>query len=205
MQSLITITPPTVEPITLAEARATLRLGSDETALDDDIELAITAAREWCENYTRRAYVQRTYELVLSCFPRDGVIELPMPPLRSVTSITYVDTNGDEQTLATSQYLVRTAREPGHVRTAYDVSWPDTHPQESEAVRVRYVAGYEAPAGSPTDYTYNVPAAVKRWLRMNVATRIENPQALAQGVAVNELSRDFTLGDLDPYIVQRLI
>lgn len=139
-------TAPTVEPITRAEAKAHSRV----TVSDDDeyIDALIAATRDRIENHTKRALLTQTWRLTLDSFPlgRRDII-LPWSPLQSVTSITYVDTNGDTQTWASSNYTVDTGATPGRVRLAYDVLYPSIRHQPN-AVTVTFVAGYGAAASA---------------------------------------------------------
>lgn len=166
-QGLTLVTGPPVEPVTLIEARTQLRL--DSTNEDPHVERLIKAAREWCEAYTGRAFVQQTWRLTLDRFP--PVIRLPKPELRSVTSILYDDGNGAEQTLATDQYVVDAGGWVGRITPAYGTTWPATYPQMG-AVRVTYVAGYADDGASPlTDASYraNVPEGVKQGILLVVS------------------------------------
>jgi len=92
--SLVQTIAPASEPITLTEAKAHLRVETDFTEDDTIIGTFISAARESCEARTGRQLVTATYALRLGGFPCGDSIELPKPPLVSVTSITYVDTDG---------------------------------------------------------------------------------------------------------------
>src|ERR1043165_9106345 len=90
---------PSVEPITLEEARDHLRLvasGSPATHPDDDmIEAFITAARQHIDGkdgWLGRCLITQTWELVLDTFP-DGEIRLPLSPVQEVVSIKYDDEN----------------------------------------------------------------------------------------------------------------
>lgn len=135
---------PGTEPITLSEAKAHLRV----TATDDDtlINSLITAARQWSEDFTRRALITQTWDYKLDAVADE--MEIPLPPLQSVTSVKYIDTLGVEQTLATSEYTVDAAATRGIVRLAYDKSWPSTRLQ-ANAVTIRFVAGYGNAAAVP--------------------------------------------------------
>jgi uncharacterized phiE125 gp8 family phage protein len=77
------VTPPAVEPVTLAEAKAHLRL---DTAVDDAyVSALITASRERVELFLRRALITQVFEFAVDDFPAyDRAIDLPRPPLRSV-------------------------------------------------------------------------------------------------------------------------
>jgi uncharacterized phiE125 gp8 family phage protein len=83
--SLQLLAPPAAEPVTLAEAKAHLKLDtSDEDAL---VAALITAARARAEWHTGRAFVTQRWRLRLDAWPQQGVIELPLPPLVSVEDL----------------------------------------------------------------------------------------------------------------------
>jgi len=188
---LILITPAAAEPIDVSEAKASPSLRVATATDDTDIGVLIATARDMAETITRRAFVTQTWEYVLDGFPTGGIV-LPMPPLQSVTSIKYIDTDGTQQTLDALLYAVDTDSEPGLVVPAYGESWPSTR-DEVNAVRVRFVAGY----GDAAD----VPAAIKTWIKMRVGTLYDNPQALVVGQTVMNVPRDFIDGLLDGYRV----
>lgn len=189
--ALIVITPPASEPVTPEEAKASPSFRVSVATDDADITTLIKAAREMAEAITRRALVTQTLELVLDAFPAGG-IELYCPPIQSVTSIKYIDTDGVEQTLSADLYDLDSDTEPGMVAPAYNESWPSTRDQIN-AVRVRYVAGYGAAA--------DVPAAIKTWIKMRAGTLYDNPQAVVVGQTVMNVPRDFIDGLLDPFRV----
>lgn len=138
--SLKLITPAAVEPITLTEAKAHLKV--DHT--DDDILITslIVAAREHAEGFQNRALVTQTWELVLDAWPRGDSIDMPLPPLQSVTSIKYKDTEGVESTWAATNYIVDIDSFKGRVALAYGISWPSESLYPVGAIRIRFVAGY---------------------------------------------------------------
>lgn len=166
-----------VEPITIVEARLHLKLdatGSPATHEDDDLVRAhMQTAREWCEAYTRRSFVRRTVRMAFDAFPEGGgELELWAPPVGSVTSITYLDDDGAEQTLATSVYTVDTDAAPARVCLKIDQVWPSTA-SLPQAVKVTYTSGY-APSTSPADYRVNIPAAIKAAMKLTIAHLYEN-------------------------------
>jgi uncharacterized phiE125 gp8 family phage protein len=65
------ITAPVDEPLDLAEVKRHLRVEIDDD--DDYIQALIAAAREYCEEYTHRAFLTQTWQLLLDHFP--GVAE----------------------------------------------------------------------------------------------------------------------------------
>jgi len=173
--SLTLNTAPTVEPVTVGEIKAHLRI--DHGDQDDYLETLITAARQACESATRRALVEQTWKMYLDAFP--AAIRPPRPPLRSVSSLQYVDTDGNTQTLDSGQYDVDTDREPGEVREAYGCCWPSTrdHPN---AVIVTFKAGYGTDAAS-------VPAPVKHAIKLLAAHLYEHPESVVVGMIAAEL------------------
>jgi len=148
------ITPPSTEPITLTEARLHLRIIPNEDSPpshpdDPWILETISAAREWCENYTRRALAPQTVEVILDEFP-DNEIQLPMSPIASITSIKYIDSDGNEQTLASGLYVLDNDQEPGWVLPLINTTWPATYGVVN-SVRVRYEVGYTSAQDSPNN------------------------------------------------------
>jgi len=195
---LIVVTPPAVEPVSLAEARLWCRVDDGDTAQDSVISMLIKAMREYAENLTGRAFVQRTLQLNLDCLP--GCIALPMPPLVSVASVIYTDLDGALQTLAAADYQVDDVAEPGKIVPAWDAAaWPAVRAVPN-AVRVLYVAGYDEGSGSPTDYTANMPAALKLWMSARISTMFENREQLVNANQV-AIPRHFADGYLDELII----
>lgn len=195
----VTSAPP-YYPVSRAEAKAWLNIDDDITGQDAVIDLLIAALTEQAENKTGRAFVQRSYELLLDSFP--VVIELEKPPLLSVDYVKYIDLNGELQTLSASLYSVDTYREPGILEPEYLQSWPNTRDIRN-AVQIGYTAGY-AP-GSPSDeaaYREAVPAVLKQWMQVRIATLYENREQLVHGNSV-DIPRDFVDGLLDSLTVLR--
>lgn len=134
------ITAPSVEPVLLAEAKAHVRQTEDDH--DELISLMIIAARKHVEDETQRALCTQTWDYTID-YEWPDRIRLPLPPLQSVTSISYVDTAGASQTLASNQYLVNLSGGSGEgvIEPAYGVTWPSLRRQMS-AITIRFVAGY---------------------------------------------------------------
>lgn len=155
------VTAPAFEPITTAEAKTHLRIdGSDEDTLIDGY---IMAARQLCEMEARRAFVTQTFDLFLEQWPASDEIKLPRPPLQSVTSITYTDSNGNAQTMASADYLADTASEPGRVVLSYGGTWPSATLRPGPAIAVRFVAGYGLAAAVPAMYKQAIKLLVGHW------------------------------------------
>lgn len=162
------VTAPAIEPVTLSEAKRHLRV--DHTEEDQLILSLIAAARVHIEyTATWRALITQTFDGWIDRFC--DVIELPFSPLQSVTSITYIDAVGVEQTLSASVYSVVVAAIVGRVELAYGKSWPTTR-EVSNAVKIRFVAGYGSAAS-------DVPEPIKQGLLMLIGHLYENREMSA--------------------------
>lgn len=165
---------PTAEPVTLEEVREHGRIdGSEEDALLTSLALA---ARVGVEAYLGRVLMSSTYTTTFECFPGSyGELRLPQSkwPVSSVSGVTYIDSAGDSQTLATSVYELVKGDTRGRLNLKYGQTWPSTRVHAgAENVTVTYVAGYEDAA--------SVPDPIKTAIKMLVLELYENRQATAE-------------------------
>lgn len=156
------ITAPGVEPITLADLRAHGRIDDDMVADDDQLTGFILAARQRLEEVTGAAFFTQAWRFQLDRFPDySQPMFLPKPPLQSITSIQYVDTDGTTQTMAASKYVLDTATSPNYwpnrVGLAYNEFWPATR-EQLLAVTVTAVCGWSTIAA--------IPATIKQAIKM---------------------------------------
>ncbi len=182
-RSLTRQTPPAVEPVTVAEAKAHLRV--DVSDDDTYIGTLITAAREWCEQYLDRTLVNTQWVMRFDSFPPDGTqdIELPRPPMSlagttTAVSLTFTSETGGTQAYSTASFRVDRNSTPGAVKTLYGQTWPP-HLMDDNAVSVTWWAGYGS-AGS------SVPAAVRHAILMVVGILYEK-RAAAESGSLNEV------------------
>lgn len=162
---LTLVTPPQSEPISVAEVRHQIRQGD---SIDDGYigSVLIPAVRERFEKATGRAAITQTWDYVLDGFPSCDFIDIPKPPLQSVTYVRYIDTGGTTQTMTvTTDYLVQAPSGPraarGRVYLPFSESWP-TPLSQIGAVTIRFICGY----GSTTD---SVPALVRQAMLVDAA------------------------------------
>lgn len=186
--TFIVTTAPTTEPVTTAEVKTHLRI---DHALDDTyIGTLIALARQYVEDYTRRALFTQTitakYDRFASCF----LIERPM--LQSVTSITYVDTSGNTQTLSTSYYTVDISSTPARITQAYGYTWPSIR-DITNAVTIVYVAGWATVGAIPTPLRHALLMLVGHWY--------ENREAVVNSIAIPKVMPFAVQALLDPYRV----
>jgi uncharacterized phiE125 gp8 family phage protein len=164
--SLKLITAPSTNPVDSATVKAHLRvIGSSEDSLIDLYTGAATSALDGPNGLLGRALVTQTWEYSLDSFPSEA-IQIPLPPLQSVTSIKYIDTAGAEQTLLNTRYTVDTSGDPGWVIVDAD-GWPDTF-DTANAVVIRFVCGYGVATA--------VPAPIRAAILLHAGDLFENRQ-----------------------------
>jgi uncharacterized phiE125 gp8 family phage protein len=159
-RTLTRITAPVLDPVTQSEIYRHLRLVEDATekAYADAVA---EVAREYVEQYSGTALLTQTWELTLDEWWQ-GVLELPYPPLQSVSSIKYIDSDGVEQTLSASAYSVTTGDPVGYVQFAADTTVPVAR-AEAGAIRIRFVSGYTAAADIPASLRQAVLLMTAQW------------------------------------------
>jgi hypothetical protein len=177
------VTPPAQEPVTLAQAKAHCRIASDFTDDDTYLGTLIQAAREKVESLTGRALLTQTWDILLDGFPYGGgyynrevrrlgvgpgwlpgyyvPIDLPRPPLQSIVSITYLDSNWVSQTMNPGDYLASPGS-PGRVSPSFSHPWPVTAPT-MDCVTIRQVCGYGAATTVPAVVCLAVNQLVSHW------------------------------------------
>ena len=174
-----------VEPITLEQAKAHLRVVIPDE--DDYIASLITTAREMAEQRLNRTLVQRQ---LVAAFPAWSVrLALPKPPLVSVEGITYLDTDGAEQSI--EDYDVYQYSVPAAVALPQGTAPPALR-WRPDAIRVAYTAGY--PAGQ-------IPSTILSWMLLVIGTLHENRETMSAGVQVFSIPEDFMQWMLQPYMV----
>lgn len=174
------VTPPAVS---LDVAKAQVRADVADTSEDSLIQSYIVAATAAAEHLLGRALVTHTWTLRLDEFPA-GAIELARPPVRSVSSIQYLDADGVQQTLDPSQYaLVADPLAPIVTGT-----WP---------VGTEVVVSFEAGYGTVDQ----VPESIRAWILLHVGALYANREVV---VGVPVVTLPFADGLLDRYRVVRV-
>jgi len=172
-------TAPTVEPATLTEVKAHLRVDSSDE--DNLLNSLITSARQYCEAFQKRSYITQTWELWLDAFPSESYINVSLPPLQSISSVKYYDTDDTEATFSSDDYFVDTKNEPGRVVLNYSKTWPSTTLRPSNGVCVEFKAGYG-------DAASDVPEKVKQAMLLLIGAWYEQREAITTtGLNVKEI------------------
>lgn len=153
------ITAPAGDAMTLDHARRHIKSLSN----DDDVLIRgwIAAAAQYFEEQTGRQIITATRERWIDAFPcYRQPLELPYPPLQSVTSVQYVASDGtvtdfvDTGSPASPLYVVKAPQGAhagrGFIEPIYGSQWPQAR-CESGAVRIQYVCGYGDGPGDVPD------------------------------------------------------
>ena len=177
---IIDIAAPNIEPVTLDEAKAHLRL--DASNDDAMLETYIAAARRIIEQRTRTRLMNQTIELVRDDFPANGRdLSLEVGNVRSVDSVTYRDLNGDPATLAPTGYVASLDAAPGVIRCRS--AWPSVSAYHPRSVRVRMTAGYPMTAGVDRTVKIAVLLLTAHWYEHREPVTEARHRVLPLGVA----------------------
>lgn len=140
-RSLVRLTRPVVEPVTLTEAKAHCRID----ASDDDayVQALIAAAREYVEDRFDTTLLTTTWQARYDCFPLWQLVLPRMPMLDATVTITYRNEGGTMVTMtsADSAFQVDHRTVPGRVYPLYNGVWPAVRGDEN-SVMVQWSAGY---------------------------------------------------------------
>lgn len=149
MPSILT-TPPAAEPVSLADAKAHLRV--PHTDEDSFISTLITAARSHVETMTGLRLLSQGWSIYLDDWPPARVIELPIAPVLTVQAVRTYDLVGVATTVSAASYLLDNASRPPRLVLA-NAAW--TRPGRiANGIEVAITAGFGAAAG-------DVPAALR--------------------------------------------
>jgi uncharacterized phiE125 gp8 family phage protein len=156
------ITPSVAMAVSIEDARIAIRADGDE--LDSEIEIAVRGITSEVEHHLQRSIINQTWRCTLDLFPE--AFKLYYPPVISVSSLRYYDTDGVLQTLNPADYVLDNVRQydPGYLVPAKGKRWPDTETDRINAVMVEYVAGY---GSSPS----SIPPEVKMYILAKLAVQ----------------------------------
>lgn len=173
--SLIQTSAPSVEPVTTTNQKDWMRVdSSDEDALIGNLA---AASRAFVEMSTSRQMITATWQYTITDFPT-GDLVLPISPLQSVSSITYVDNAGDTQTWSSSLYTVDTDSDVGRVRPIYNEDYPSSRGYTDDVI-ITFISGYG-------DASSDVPDTALTAIKLLASNWFENRESNAP-IALNEV------------------
>jgi len=169
--SSILLTPPAVEPVTLAGAKAYLRVEHDTD--DDVISGLIAGARLQVEAQTRRALIIQTWQIRRDSWPTDGRLMVVPAPLREIVAVRVYDSGGAPHAVDLQAFTANIAAAPGVIGF---VPW--SLPGRTLAgIEIDIEAGYG-------DAAADVPQPLRRAIELLVAHWYEHRGLIAAGQSV---------------------
>jgi uncharacterized phiE125 gp8 family phage protein len=166
--SALLLTAPAVEPLSLAEAKAFLRV---ETSDDDDVIGALIAsARGHVEAQTRRALITQSWRLAIDAWPDDGRLAVLPAPLQALTAARVYDFSNVAQALDTAGFVLDKG-----ASVLLFTPWSLPAPGRAAAgIELDLTVGYGAAAA-------DVPEPLRQAIRLLIAHWYENRGLVAAG------------------------
>jgi len=157
-------TSPSIEPITNDEVKLYARI--DGSSEDNLIDSFIEAVRGATEKFLGRALINQSITVSMDNWPASP-IELPRPPLVSITEVRTVGEDLSESVYSSDNYYARTNPEPGELVIKFEKTDPINTDRYFGGYEIEFIAGY----GDTAD---DVPQAIKLGMIMWVADVYEN-------------------------------
>jgi len=202
------VTPPAQAIVSLADMKSYLRV--DTTHDDTLINGFIASATQNIREYLRRSLITETLELSCDGFTEgDGDyrmlslgagthtgarahfsgspnrIDLPYPPVQSITSVKSFDRANIESTFSDANYQVD--ERGGRLYLNQGVTWPQNL-RSTEAVKITYVTGYGSSSA-------DIPATIIQAVQMNVAQMYDCREACGLSAACMKLLAPYRILD----------
>lgn len=147
---------PAGEPVTLADAKAQLRVAHEsEDAL---ISGLIKAARAEVEAQTGMALIDQSWRLAMDAWPHDGLVRLRRHPVKEILSVTVYGEEGEAAVLDPASYEADLLSRPARLH----FTSPPAPERRLNGIEVDFIAGF-GEAGT------DVPDLLKRAVLVLVA------------------------------------
>lgn len=104
---------PAVEPVTVAEAKANLRLDHDSE--DELLAGLIRAARDEVERFAGLALIDQSWRCAIDRLPRSGMVLLRRHPVREIISVTVYGRDGEASILDPADYQIDSLSRPARL------------------------------------------------------------------------------------------
>jgi len=180
--SAILLTPPALEPVSLADAKHFLRVAHDDD--DEVIAALIAAARVHVEAQTRRALIEQNWRLVRDAWPVSRRVPILPVPVIAVTAIRVFASDGAPQLLDLDDVIIDKTSAPAVL--AFAQGAPQAAPERASAgIEIEITAGYGETAG-------DVPEPLRQAIRMLVAHWYENRRLIAASGEVASIPASVT-------------
>jgi uncharacterized phiE125 gp8 family phage protein len=191
--ALVLTSGPAAEPVTLAEAKAHLRVDSDVE--DTLISSLIITSRLHIEAALGLAFITQGWSYFIDCWPATRDIRLPLRPVQSITAVRLYAADESIETIPADSYLLDGSGTPARLVRKASTVWPKPS-RAANGIEIAFVAGYGAAASS-------VPAPIRQAILLLIAHWHEHREPVevgAPGVPVPPMVSELLL----PYRSVRL-
>jgi uncharacterized phiE125 gp8 family phage protein len=166
MPSILLI-PPVLEPLTLTEAKAHLRVEHNDDS--DVITGLVKGARSHIEIATRRALITQRWRLVRDYWPADGRLGVAPAPLKQLVAARVYHSDGSAQALDLAAFIVD--KGGGVLTFTRGITAPG---RSAAGIEIDFDAGYG-------DAAADVPEPLRHAIRLLLAHWYENRGILGAG------------------------
>lgn len=181
----IQLTPPATAAVDLATVKQHLRV--DTAAEDDLIASYVEAATRHLDGFDGilgRCLVSQTWQEQFRYF---GSVRIPLrlAPVLSISSVNYVDSDGETQTVASDVYRRQKRAGEFYVELVDGATWPSQIAARDDAVTITYVAGYGAASA--------VPPAIVQAILLITGDFYENRETVVTGTVAAAIPMSATV------------
>jgi uncharacterized phiE125 gp8 family phage protein len=169
--ALVLTSGPAAEPVTLAEAKAHLRVDSD--AEDTLISSLIITSRLHIEAALGLAFITQGWSYFIDAWPPTGEIRLPLRPVQSIAAVRLYAADESIETVPADTYVLDGSGTPARLVRNAATSWPKPS-RPANGIEIAFVGGYG-------DTASDVPAPIRQAILLLIAHWYEHREPVVVG------------------------
>lgn len=171
--ALVLTSGPAIEPVTLAEAKAHLRI--DGSAEDTLILSLIITSRLHIEAALGLALITQSWSYFINAWPLAPELALPVRPVQSIAAVKLYAPDEAVTIVPADTYLLDSAGARARLIRQGNLTWP-LPSRTANGIEIAFVAGYG-------DAAADVPAPIRQAILLLVTHWHEHREPVAIGVA----------------------
>jgi len=186
--ALVPIAQPTVEPVTVDDLKAHLRVdGDDEATL---VASLISAARVHLEQRLGLGFLTQSWTQIMDAWPSTGCIRLALNPLQNVDVVRVIADDEAVEVVAATAYVFDRSQSSARLAPRLGQCWPKPG-RVLGGIEIDYTVGFGANPG-------DVPEPLRQAIRLLASHWFERRELVEVGRSVSPLPS--TVEDLiSPY------
>lgn len=171
--ALLMTSGPAAEPVTLAEAKAHLRL--DGAADDALVASLITTSRLQIETALSMALITQAWSSFIDALAADRVVRLPLRPIQSVAAIRLHHDDGGITTIPNDSFVLDSLSDPARL-VQRDPTTIVALPRRANAYEFSFVAGFgDTAADVPAPIRHAILLLVAHWFEHRDPSEVGTP------------------------------